>query len=209
VNARLTQQCPLSGIQITNADTNYNGDPVNPMVTGTDYDRDNKIQRQFALYGDLTYRLDRWQFELGLRTEYYNSYENAYNNLALQAPDVAFSELAVGTVAVPLLFRVEQGAETVSIGAPVRPSWNGNPLRVRAAASGESRGGGVPSRRASIASRTSRVTSLCAAVRDSPLAASRNSSCRSAGPMRTISLRRRRGSGANDPLGIASCVPSR
>jgi iron complex outermembrane recepter protein len=73
-------------IQITNSDINYNGDPVTPVVTGTDYDRDNKIQRQYALYGDLTYRHDRWQYELGLRAEYYTSYENAYNNLALQAP---------------------------------------------------------------------------------------------------------------------------
>jgi iron complex outermembrane recepter protein len=85
-------------IQITNADTNYNGDPVNPMVTGTDYDRDNKLQRQFALYGDLTYRLDRWQFELGLRAEYYNSYEYAYNNLALQAPVPFITRLYEGSV---------------------------------------------------------------------------------------------------------------
>ncbi len=74
------------GIEITNSDINYNADPNDPQVTGTDYDRDNKLQRQFALYGDLTYRQDKWQYELGLRGEYYTSYERAYNNLALQAP---------------------------------------------------------------------------------------------------------------------------
>jgi iron complex outermembrane receptor protein len=73
-------------IEITNSDINYNGDPNNPLVTGTDYDRDNKLQRQYALYADATYHLGKWQYELGVRGEYYTAYERAYNNLALQAP---------------------------------------------------------------------------------------------------------------------------
>jgi iron complex outermembrane recepter protein len=73
-------------IENTNSDINYNGDPVNPQVTGTDLDHQNKLQKQYALYADLTYHWDRWQYELGLRGEYYTSSERAYNNLALQAP---------------------------------------------------------------------------------------------------------------------------
>jgi iron complex outermembrane receptor protein len=73
-------------IDVRNADWNYNGDPLNPQVTGTDLDRQHKLQRQYALYGDLTYHQGNWQYELGLRGEYYTSYERAYNDLALQAP---------------------------------------------------------------------------------------------------------------------------
>jgi iron complex outermembrane receptor protein len=73
-------------IDVRNADINYNGDPVNPQVTGTDLDQQYKLQKQAALYGDLTYHQGNWQYELGLRGEYYTSYERAYNDLALQAP---------------------------------------------------------------------------------------------------------------------------
>jgi iron complex outermembrane recepter protein len=73
-------------IEITNSDLNYNGDPNDPIVTGSDYDRDEKTQKQFALYGDLTYHLGNWQYEFGLRGEHYTSYETGYNSLAPTAP---------------------------------------------------------------------------------------------------------------------------
>lgn len=70
----------------TNSDINYNGDPVTPVVTGTDLDQQYKLQKQYSLYGDATLHVAKWDYELGLRGEYYTSYERAYNNLALQAP---------------------------------------------------------------------------------------------------------------------------
>ncbi len=73
-------------IEYNNSDINYNGDPINPLVTGTDDDRQEKTQKQYALYGDLTYHLGSWQYEIGLRGEYYTSYETAYNTLAPTAP---------------------------------------------------------------------------------------------------------------------------
>jgi iron complex outermembrane recepter protein len=61
-------------------DNNYNGDPANPVLLGTDFDRDEKTQRRYALFGDLTYHYENWQFELGLRAEYYTSALRAANN---------------------------------------------------------------------------------------------------------------------------------
>jgi iron complex outermembrane receptor protein len=73
-------------ILINNSDINYNGDPANPLVTGTDDDRQDKTQKQYALYGDLTYHQGNWQYELGLRGEYYTAAATAYNTLAPLAP---------------------------------------------------------------------------------------------------------------------------
>jgi iron complex outermembrane receptor protein len=60
-------------------DNNYNGDPLNPVLLATDFDRDEKMQRQYALFGDLTYHHGDWQYELGLRAEYYTSALTAWN----------------------------------------------------------------------------------------------------------------------------------
>lgn len=76
-------------IQYKNSDVNWNGDPVNPALApppNTDLDLQDKLQRQYALYGDLTWHHGNWQYEFGLRGEYYTSYARAYNNLALQLP---------------------------------------------------------------------------------------------------------------------------
>ena len=54
-------------------DNNYNGDPLNPVLLSTDFDRDEKRQDQYALFGDLTYHHGDWQYEVGLRAEYYTS----------------------------------------------------------------------------------------------------------------------------------------
>jgi iron complex outermembrane recepter protein len=61
------------------ADNNYNGDPVNPVLVSTDLDRDDKTQEQYALFGDLTYHYGDWQYEAGLRAEYYTSDLRAVN----------------------------------------------------------------------------------------------------------------------------------
>src|SRR3984885_7689626 len=60
-------------------DNNFNRDPLNPVLLSTDYDRDEKRQNQYALFGDLTYHHGDWQYELGLRAEYYTSYLSAVN----------------------------------------------------------------------------------------------------------------------------------
>jgi iron complex outermembrane recepter protein len=60
-------------------DNNFNGDPVDPVLLNTDFDRDEKMQRQYALFGDLTYHQGNWQYELGLRAEYYTSSLTAVN----------------------------------------------------------------------------------------------------------------------------------
>jgi iron complex outermembrane recepter protein len=74
-------------------DNNYNQDPLNPMVcpplpnaTGpcagvppTDYDRNEKMQREYALFGDVTLHHGNWQYEAGLRGEYYTSSLSAVN----------------------------------------------------------------------------------------------------------------------------------
>jgi iron complex outermembrane receptor protein len=60
-------------------DNNFNGDPLNPILLATDFDRDEKMQRQYALFGDLTYHHGDWQYEVGLRAEYYTSSLTAVN----------------------------------------------------------------------------------------------------------------------------------
>jgi outer membrane receptor protein involved in Fe transport len=74
-------------------DNNYNQDPLNSMVcpplpnaTGPcagvppmDYDRNEKMQREYALFGDVTLHHGNWQYELGLRGEYYSSSLTAWN----------------------------------------------------------------------------------------------------------------------------------
>jgi len=60
-------------------DNNYNGDPLNPVLLFSDFDRDEKMQRQYALFGDVTYHHGDWQYELGLRAEYYTSSLTAVN----------------------------------------------------------------------------------------------------------------------------------
>lgn len=61
------------------ADNNYNGDPNNPILVSKDSDRDDKTQKQYALFGDVTYHYGDWQFEAGLRAEYYTSALTAVN----------------------------------------------------------------------------------------------------------------------------------
>jgi iron complex outermembrane recepter protein len=56
------------------------GDVNNPIIVGTDLDADKKLMRRFAAFADATYRIDQWQFELGVREEHYMSTEQAYNN---------------------------------------------------------------------------------------------------------------------------------
>jgi len=51
----------------------YNGDPVNPINNGYDYDTQNSKQTQYALFGDATYYWGNWQYELGLRVENYST----------------------------------------------------------------------------------------------------------------------------------------
>src|SRR5882762_7570039 len=61
-------------------DNNYNSDPNNPQLIQPgpgglplDYDRNEKMQREYALFGDVTLHHGNWQYELGLRGEYYTS----------------------------------------------------------------------------------------------------------------------------------------
>ena len=68
------------GLQYTNSDWLYNADPVNPQIVGTDFDQQTKIQKQYALFGDLTYHVGHWQMEVGLRGEHYTSDNTAYND---------------------------------------------------------------------------------------------------------------------------------
>jgi iron complex outermembrane receptor protein len=44
-----------------------------------DYDRNEKMQREYALFGDVTLHHGNWQYELGLRGEYYTSSLSAVN----------------------------------------------------------------------------------------------------------------------------------
>ena len=67
-------------IEFNNVDNFSTGDVNNPIIVGTDLDRDEKTQKQYAMFGDVTYRWNKWQFELGLRGEYYTSAESAFNN---------------------------------------------------------------------------------------------------------------------------------
>jgi len=74
---------------ITNSDLNYNGsipatpttccDPTTDQTLPFDYDVQNKLQKQYALFGDATYYLGNWQVELGLRAERYTSHLQARN----------------------------------------------------------------------------------------------------------------------------------
>jgi iron complex outermembrane receptor protein len=65
----------------TNVDDNlYNGDPVNPIITGNDWDNQYKTQKQYALFGDTTYHLGDWAYEFGLRAEHYSSDLHARND---------------------------------------------------------------------------------------------------------------------------------
>jgi iron complex outermembrane recepter protein len=76
-------------IELTQIDNNSTGDVNNPIITGTDLDRDRKRQRQYAVFADGTYHWNHWQFELGLRGEYYQSEEAAYNNSLVPVLDTA------------------------------------------------------------------------------------------------------------------------
>jgi iron complex outermembrane receptor protein len=78
-------------------DNNYNADPNNPMLlpltpnappgptgfytstTPIDYDRSEKMQREYALFGDVTLHHGNWEYEAGLRGEYYTSSLSAVN----------------------------------------------------------------------------------------------------------------------------------
>ena len=62
-----------------NIDNNYNGEPADPVLLSTDFDRDEKMQRQYALFSDATYHHDNWQYEFGIRGEYYTSSLTAWN----------------------------------------------------------------------------------------------------------------------------------
>jgi iron complex outermembrane recepter protein len=74
------------------ADNFSTGDVNNPIVIGTDLDVDKTLQRRFAAFGDVTYRVGDWQFELGAREEHYASNESAYNN-SIQPPLSASANL--------------------------------------------------------------------------------------------------------------------
>jgi iron complex outermembrane receptor protein len=80
--------------ELLSVDNNYNADPNNPMLvpltpnapgqpytstTPLDYDRSEKTQRQYALFGDVTLHQGNWQYEAGLRGEYYTSSLSAVN----------------------------------------------------------------------------------------------------------------------------------
>jgi iron complex outermembrane receptor protein len=79
--------------ELLSIDNNYNADPNNPMLvpltpntagpysstTPVDYDRSEKMQRQYALFGDVTFHHGNWQYEAGLRGEYYTSSLSAVN----------------------------------------------------------------------------------------------------------------------------------
>src|ERR1700733_2740099 len=65
--------------EILAADNNYNGDPLDPILLSRDSDVDDKIQRQYALFGDATYHYGNWQYELGVREENYLSSLRAVN----------------------------------------------------------------------------------------------------------------------------------
>src|SRR5258708_2596668 len=72
----------------TNSDLNYNGDPVTltpttclgPTTDGTlpyDYDIQNQVQKNYAVFGDATYYAGNWQYDLGLRAEHYTTNRRA------------------------------------------------------------------------------------------------------------------------------------
>jgi iron complex outermembrane receptor protein len=67
-------------------DNNYNSDPNDPLLIQPgpgglpqDYDRNEKMQREYALFGDVTLHQGNWQYEAGLRGEYYTSSLSAVN----------------------------------------------------------------------------------------------------------------------------------
>ncbi len=74
-----------------NSDLNWNADPLNPQlvpfIAGVqapfDYDLQNKVQKNFAIFGDMTYYVADWQYELGLRAEHYSSDMHARNDNGL------------------------------------------------------------------------------------------------------------------------------
>jgi iron complex outermembrane recepter protein len=67
-------------IELDNVDNFSTGEVDNPIIVGTDLDRDEKLQKEYAAFGDVTYHWNNWQYELGVREEYYTSAESAYNN---------------------------------------------------------------------------------------------------------------------------------
>jgi iron complex outermembrane receptor protein len=77
-------------VQMDNFST---GDVNNPIVVGTDLDADKKLMRRMAIFADATYRVDQWQFELGVREEHYKSSEQAYNN-SIDPPLSASADLS-------------------------------------------------------------------------------------------------------------------
>jgi len=77
-------------------DNIYNGDPLNPVLLGTDFDRDEKSQRQYALFGDVTYHHENWQYEFGIRAEYYTSALTAWNTNNLDPNTGAVLPIAPG-----------------------------------------------------------------------------------------------------------------
>jgi len=79
-------------LYINNSDLLYNGDPLNPINNGYDYDTQNSTQHQYALFADATYYWERWQYELGLRVENYSTDFDARHdpgNLATGFPSPA------------------------------------------------------------------------------------------------------------------------
>ncbi len=90
---------------ITNSDLNYNGDiPATPTTCcgpttdGTlpyDYDIQNKVQKNYAVFGDATYYAGNWQYELGLRAEHYTSNLRAKNQPSAATPTFMAPSLLV------------------------------------------------------------------------------------------------------------------
>lgn len=73
-------------LDTTNSDLNFEGSIPATYTTWAadqqlpqDYDIQNKVQKQFAVFGDATYYVGDWQFELGLRAENYHSNLKAQN----------------------------------------------------------------------------------------------------------------------------------
>jgi iron complex outermembrane recepter protein len=92
-------------IDVTNSDLNYNGSiPATPTTCcgpssdGTlpfDYDIQNNVQKQYAVFGDATYYAGNWQFELGLRAERYTSNLHTKNQPSAATPDFMVPPLVV------------------------------------------------------------------------------------------------------------------
>lgn len=109
------------------ADTLYDGDPVNPIVNGNDFNIQNKIQKQYSLFGDTTYYLGNWQYELGLRVEHYSSELHTSNGSGNGTPPVQAPVTYLG----PQSLSANQVLPRLSVQYKLSPATNvyGNYMR--------------------------------------------------------------------------------